>query len=454
VRRQASSPLTARFIAEVRALADGDLPADVQLVAKCCILDWLGAAIAGAREPLVAMLVPEYVRDDGGPCTLAGRTERAMPLAAALINGAAGDALDFSDCNRSMNGHATATVFPAALALAEAEGATGRQLLRAFVAGVEAACRIGRIVGEGVPERGFHPTAVAGPFGAVAASAYLLDLDEAAYARALGITATQAAGLADTVGTMCKPLHAGMAASAGLLAARLAARGFTGNASALDPSAAFLAAHAASIDEQALEASHGRFFILETLLKEYAVCQLAHGSVSNVLELKNLHRFSADDVAAVRITIAASSARVCDIIEPRNGVEAKFSVRTVVAMALLGYDLGSLGSFDDVTVAAPAIAALRQRISVEGRAELEVALSLTAFELRDGRTLAASHDERVFDPDLDRRRTRTLRKFEALTRPYIDSRLAAELAEMVFGLDDLERVDRLTRLLATDHARV
>ncbi|HXP94800.1 MAG TPA: hypothetical protein VN905_15105, partial [Candidatus Binatia bacterium] len=208
----------------------------------------------------------------------------------------------------------------------------------------------------------------------------------------------------------------------------------------------------ASIDEQALEASHGRFFILETLLKEYAVCQLAHGSISNVLELKKMHRFSAGDVAAVRIRIAASSARVCDITEPQNAVEAKFSVRTVVAMALLDYDLGE--SFDDATIAAPEIAALRQRIFVEGRADLDVSLSLATIELRDGRALDASHDERVFDPDLDRRRTRTLRKFEALTRPYIDSRLAAELGETVFGLDELERVDRLTRLLATDHARV
>src|SRR5262249_10884439 len=154
-------------------------------------------------------------------CTVIASSSRASPIDAALLNGVAGDALDYSDCIRAMNGHASATVLPAALAMAEADGRSGHDFIHAFVVGVETACRIGRLLGEAILATRFHPTAVAGPFGAAAAAAHLLKLDEHQWLAAIGIAATNAAGLAASVGTMCKPLHAGTAAANGLLAARL-----------------------------------------------------------------------------------------------------------------------------------------------------------------------------------------------------------------------------------------
>ena len=433
--------MIAEFLADVRAIAAGPLPADVLVVAKCCIFDWFGVALAGAREPLSAMLLEEIVTAPAAPCSLAGRTERASAHDAALFNGAASDALDFSDTNRTLNGHATATVFPAALALAERTGANGEQLLRAFVAGVEAACRVGAIVGTGVLDRPFHPTAVSGPLGAAAAGALLLRLDDRAFATALGIAGTQAAGLAGAVGTMSKALHAGTAAAAGTLAAGLAARGFTGIANVFAPEGSFLQAHTSAADTGALAATRGHFLIMQTLVKAYAACALAHGSIDNMLRLKSAHRFAAGDVDAVTLEIAASSARICDIAQPRTGLEAKFSVRTVAAMALLGYDTAQLATFGDGVESAPDIAALRERITVVARDDTEVALSHATVLLADGRTFAAVADERIIDRDLDQRRDRVRAKFRDLTGTFLSAGAAAAFEARIFAMDTDTRFD-------------
>lgn len=433
--------MISEFIADVRAIANGDLPDDVRTLAKCCVLDWFGCAVAGTHEPLVKMLLAEIVTAPGAPCTLVGRGERTSAQSAALVNGAAGDALDFSDTNRALHGHATATVWPAAFALAERAGAPGEALLRAFVAGVEAAGRVGLILGEGVLETAFHPTAVAGPLGASAAGACLMQLDDATFASALGIAATQAAGLANAVGTMCKPLHAGAAAAAGTLAASLAARGFTGSPNALEPEAGFLTCHTAAVDRSALAAARGEFLLRQTLLKQHAACALAHGSIDNMLALVRTHGVAPGDVAAVRLQIAASSARICDIVAPASGLEAKFSIRTVAAMALRGYDTGSLASFTDDAVRKPDIIALRERISVEARDDLEVAVSRAVVQLNDGRTIDLVADERIIDRDLERRRVRTRAKFRALTAPHLTPQEAGALEDRIFDLEGMQHVE-------------
>jgi 2-methylcitrate dehydratase PrpD len=387
------------------------------------------------------MLLAEILTAPEAPCGLAGRPERTSPHSAALVNGTAGDALDYSDVNRTLNGHATATVWPCILALAEAGGASGEAALRAFVAGVEAACRAGLLLGPGHLEMPFHPTAIAGPIGAAAGGAVLLGLDDARFAAALGIAATQAAGLADAVGTMCKPLHAGLAAAAGTSAARLAARGFTASPAALEADAGFLTGHTTQAGGGVLAATRGQFLIRQTLMKDHAACALAHGSIENMHALRGTTAFAPDDIATIRLQIAASSARVCDIVAPRTGLETKFSVRTVAAMALLGYDTALPGSYTDELAHAGDVRALRERITVDPRTDLDVAESRATLELRDGRVLEATSDERNADRDLERRRARAHAKFAALTTPYLDARSASALEARIFALDSAPVAD-------------
>jgi 2-methylcitrate dehydratase PrpD len=433
--------LTARFVAEIRSIAAGEIPDNVRVTAQCCILDWLGTALAGMHEPIAALLLAEILTAPDAPSGLIGRAERTSPHSAALLNGAAGDALDYSDCNRTLNGHATATVFPCVLALAEAGGTSGDTALRAFIAGVEAACRVGLLLGPRHLETAFHPTAIAGPIGAAAGGAVLLGLDDGAFATALALAATQAAGLADAVGTMTKPLHAGTAAAAGTLAARLAARGFTAARLPLEPDAGFLAAHTPRVEADTLAANHGRFLLLETLMKEHAACALAHGSIENMLALARKSPFAAGDIEAIRLQIAPSSARVCDILTPQNGLEMKFSVRTVAAMALLGYDTAVPENYSAAVAGADDIAALRARITVDAVPDLDVAESRATIALRDGRVLEHVSDERLADRDPVRRRARTHAKFATLTAPFLSAQAAAGLEARIFALGTAERVD-------------
>lgn len=455
--------VTAEFVASVWSIALEPLPRDVERIATCCILDWIGVALAGANEPLVAMLLAEIEPGANGSCTIVGHAEHASPYNAALLNGAAGDALDFSDTNRAMHGHATATVFPAALAAAEVRGYTGRHVVRAFVLGVEAACRIGRLLSDGMLETPFHPTPVCGVIGAAAAAAALNGLGVSRALSALGIAATQASGLAEASGTMCKPLHAGMSAAAGLLAARLAARGFTAPLRVLEPERGFVRAHTARAVPNAIDASRGAFFIRQTLLKEHAACALAHGSIENVLRLKREHAFNPADIERVTVRIAESSARVCGIAEPRSPLEARFSIGTLVAMAILGRDTGDPASLSETMLASPEMAAIRARVITEGKPGIDVERSELELTLRDGRVLAARTDERdrVADPfkaaataELDRRCERAVRKFRALAGRVVGGAAAGEIERLVFALETQDSLHSLTRLLSPQAAHV
>ena len=217
---QAGKGLTRALAEQARGLRWRDIPDTARAWARQCVLDYLGCGLAGASDELVGMLLAE-MRDSGGveAATILGHAGRLPAAAAALVNGAAGHALDFDDVNLAMPGHPTVAILPGLLALAEEHGASGTDVLTAFVAGYELQCRVGRTIAPGHYDgMGFHSTATVGSFGAAAACAHLLGLDAERFAMALGIAGTQAAGLKSMFGTMCKPLHAGKASYHGLMA--------------------------------------------------------------------------------------------------------------------------------------------------------------------------------------------------------------------------------------------
>ena len=225
----ASQGLTRALAEQARTLSYADLPDDVRTLARQCVLDYVACTLAGAKEELTDILLAEAQEQGGAPiATVIGHAARLPVLSAALVNGAASHALDFDDVNLAMTGHPSVVLLSALLALAEERGSSGQDVLTAFVAGYELQCRLGLLLAPGhYNTLGFHATGTLGSFGAAAACAHLLGLDAEKFATALGIAGTQAAGLKSMFGTMCKPLHAGKAAYHGLLAARLAQRGFT-----------------------------------------------------------------------------------------------------------------------------------------------------------------------------------------------------------------------------------
>src|SRR5215210_1866558 len=195
--RTQTTGLTRDLAARASALSYDTLPENVRALARQCVLDYYGVALAGADDPLVAILLDELAEAGGNPqASLIGHAARLPMLSAALVNGAMGHALDYDDVNLAMPGHPSVAILPGLLALAEERRSSGR----AFVAGYETACRIGKALQPGHYNLGFHATGTVGCFGAAAACARLLGLDAEATTRALGIAGTQASGLKSQFG--------------------------------------------------------------------------------------------------------------------------------------------------------------------------------------------------------------------------------------------------------------
>src|SRR5438067_6767459 len=226
---------TARLAEYVAALRFEALPADAVHRAKRAILDTVGVTLA-ARPDETSRRIVEFVERIGGTpaATVLGQGLRTSAPNAALANGTMAHALDWDDTNVALNGHPSVVALPSALALCEEAGRSGRHLIAAYVAGFETAARVGRALGVGHYERGWHATGTAGALGAAAAAARALDLDTARTRTAFGIGASQGCGLRQNFGTMTKPFHAGNAARAGTVAAMLAQQGFTADPGILE----------------------------------------------------------------------------------------------------------------------------------------------------------------------------------------------------------------------------
>ncbi len=214
------------------------LPEDAVHWARVAILDTVGCTLAGASEPCARIVA--RVTASNGPCLVFGTDQRVAPLDAALINGTASHALDFDDCSDTLGGHPSAPILPALFALAETRAVDGRAFVAAYVAGWETETRIARGINFHHYEKGWHPTATIGVFGSTAACCHLLGLAPDVTAKALGLAASFASGVKANFGTMTKPLHVGHCSRNGMLAALLAADGFTANAGALEHRQGFL----------------------------------------------------------------------------------------------------------------------------------------------------------------------------------------------------------------------
>jgi 2-methylcitrate dehydratase PrpD len=356
---------TRALVNRVRAIRFEEIPDDAREVARHCLLDFLGCALAGADDPLTGILVEEVATGEAGSqAGLIGRPERATLRTAALINGAAGHALDFDDTHTAM-GHPSAPVIPALLALAESRAAEGPAFLAALVAGIEMECRLGLLCGPEHYAAGFHSTATYGTFGAAAACAHLLDLDEEAWLHAMGLAGTQAAGLKSGFGTMAKPFHAGRAASAGLLAASLARGGFTAQPAILEVEQGFAATHACrEPSTAALEAQPEHLLIRDTLFKYHAACYLTHAAIEAARVLREQRGIDPEKLTHVEVEVNPLLLGVCNIEEAKTGLEGKFSLRATTALSLLGRDTGDPALFCDATLAEPEVVALRDRVTV------------------------------------------------------------------------------------------
>lgn len=432
---------TAELVRYARAIAAGPLPVDVLLAAKSCFLDWVGCALGGAREPLTEILVAESATH--GPAGLVGHDKRTSVHWAALVNGAASHALDYDDTHLHMSGHPSVPIAPALLALAEERQASGRDLLTAYVIGVETECRVGALMGPAHYDVGWHATATAGTFGSAAACAYLLGLDEDAWLHAFGIAGTQASGLKSVFGTMSKPFQAGKAAADGLLAAKLAARGFTSSTEILETHQGFASTHTTSFSPDQLAALAGRWLVKETLFKYHASCYLTHSAIEAALSLVEDQKVDTSEIESAKVVVPPGHLDVCGISEPRTGLEGKFSLRATVAMSFLGDDTADPAAFTDVRIGSEELVALRDRIVVEPSRDVVGTASRVEIATRDGQRLTQDADVGTPASDLDRQWERLSAKFVRLGAPILGEERAWALHGLIERLGDLDDVSVL-----------
>src|ERR1041385_661263 len=392
-----ATTLTRALAAQASAVTYDSLPKPVRELVRQCVLDYYGVALAGADDPLATILLDELAEAGGAAqASIIGRKAKLPALSAALVNGAIGHALDYDDVNLAMPGHPSVAILPGLIALAQQRKSTGRDVVAAFVAGYETACRIGMALRPGHYDRGFHATGTIGAFGAAAACAHLLGLDTEATARALGIAGTQAAGLKSQFGTMCKPFHAGKASQSGLLAARLAARGFSSRPDLVECEQGFALTHGPDFKaEAALAEPKSGFHIFANLFKYHAACYLTHGPIEAAREIRERHGVKPEQIARMTLSLDRSTERVCNIPAPTDGLEAKFSLRQTVAMALTGVDTTSLGAYSVATATDPALVRLRERIEMDFRDDLPEAGAELAVALCDGRVSHVTHDSGI-----------------------------------------------------------
>lgn len=442
-----ATPGTTRELAEWVADFSG-ATASARLWARHALLDWAAVTIAGSREPLAAMLADEYGAE-AGPCTLVAAGRRAALHDAALVNGATGHALDYDDVNFLMHGHPTVPVAPVVLALGEVLGSTGRQITDAFIAGYEVECRIGEMAGVGHYDKGFHATGTIGTFGAAAAAARLLGLDAGQTANALGMAAAQAAGLKSMFGTMTKPFHAGKAAMNGLIAARLAARGFTASTSGIETQQGFAATQAPGFEAAPVRPNPAAPFAVESnLFKYHAACYLTHSTIEAIASLRQTHKVGPDDLAAMTVYCREAVNQVCNIAAPQTGLEVKFSIRHLAALALNGANTADLGLYTDATAADPRLVAARDKIAFQPRELSSRSAAAIQLETTDGRTLIAEADVGVPAADTDAQWNKLTAKARAVAVPVVgNERIEALIAE-ADAFDESGNVSGLMRLLA------
>jgi 2-methylcitrate dehydratase PrpD len=368
------------------------IPVEARTVARHCLMDMVGVTLAGKSEPLAQMLLAQVEDEGGSPhASLIGETEKTSASQAALYNGATAHALDYDDVLGIFTGHPTVAVMPAVLALAERHGKDGKAVITAFVAGVEVLARIGGMMSKGHYARGWHST---GTIGAAAGCANLLGLDAEATNRAMGIAATQAAGLKSNFGTMSKPLHAGKAAYNGLLAASLAARGFTARENTLDIAQGFgdsMAEGEVNID-RALERLGELFHTQDTLFKYHPACYGVHAPTEAALALRLQDGFDPALIEKIEISVPQNAIGMCDIAEPKSGLEAKFSLAHNVALGLLDKADGSLSLYQDETFEVDGVADLRKKAVVHGKPEFASFYSELVVTQKDGKVIKQTFD--------------------------------------------------------------
>jgi 2-methylcitrate dehydratase PrpD len=425
-----------------------DLPPEVVHEAKRALIDHIGVAMAAAEHPAVDSMLRVSQRAVGaGSHTVIGRTDTTAMAFAALINGFAAHLLDYDDTFNpgDTTVHGSAPVWPAIFTLAEREPVSGADALAAFVAGFETECRVGRAAGDAHYEIGWHVTGTVGHLGAAAAAGRVLGLTPSVLGQALGSAGTQSAGLKAVYGSDGKALHAGKAAMDGLLAAIMADEGITSCADIIEGTRGFLAVMSTDpAPDKLVDELGAQWNLLANGYKAYPSGSLTHPAVDAVLALRSEYGFRARDVTAVRAMVNSKAATVTGKVNPRTGLEAKFSITHAIAVALTTRP--RLDDFTDAAATNAEISALRELVDVRADDGVGKRAAELTVDLANGREVTWRVDNNTGTPENPMTDRELAAKFTDNTAPRIGAAQAARLLAACWNAESVEDFSELVHM--------
>jgi len=454
-----------RSVAEfISGTPQASTPSSVRKLGTRSILDGLGLALAGSVGAS-GHIVKDYLQDlaSAGPATVIGSGLKTAPRFAAFANGIAIHADDYDDTQLATKPdrvyglltHPTAPVLPAVLAVAEQDGASGADVLDAYLIGTEVEMKTAEAIDPRHYRDGFHSTGTLGAIGAAAAVSRLRRADPSMTARALGIAASQSAGLRENFGTMTKPFHAGRAAESGVLAVDLALRGWTAAENILEAPRGFFRAAGGGYDASSIEGALGRPWSFDSpgvSIKPHPSGSLTHPAMRVMLRLIEEHDIRPDQVGRVRVGTNSNMPNALIHHRPRTELNAKFSMEFCMAILLLERRAG-LAQFTDAVVRRANVQSLIERIDFGVDPEAEAAghekmTTIVEVTLADGRVVSGRADfgkGSPADPMTDAELEAKFR--DCVAWAGVTDINAGRVAAMVWGIEELRDIRELTARL-------
>jgi 2-methylcitrate dehydratase PrpD len=433
----------ARFVVRTRP---GDIPEPARREATRSLVNWLGCALGGSHHEAVAIAVKAIGPFAGAPqASVVGRRERLDCLNAALVNGMSAHVLDFDDTHLRTLLHSGVPIASTLVALSERMPLAGPDFLHAYVIGVDVASRVANAIYT-AHNVNWYVTGTAGSLGAAAATGKVLGLDEQRMRWAFGIAATQAAGLREMAGTMCKSFVHGRSAQSGMQAAFLAQGGFTSSERVIEAPRGF--ANVLAPENRLEEITEGlgeRYEILLNTYKPHACGVVVHPVIDGCIELRQAHAINPGQVTFIALRVHPLALKLAGIAEPRGGLESKWSIHHSAAVALCD---GSAGErqYTDERVNDPLVRGLRGRVSAASDAGLRDDEAWVAITMADGRHFerhiehaTGSTDNPLSDQALDA-------KFRALADGILPEDRIEILIEKCRSVGQLPEVAEIARL--------
>jgi 2-methylcitrate dehydratase PrpD len=430
-------------------LSSSQIPDNVLHQSKRCLIDWLGVALAGSQDRATSVLciVADEI-DTAAQATVLGRGRRRSLPWAALINAFMSHVLDFDDTYNPQRTtvHGSAPVWPVVLALSEHRPVSGSQAATAFIAGFETEVRIALAAGPSHYEGGWHVTGTVGHLGAAAAGASVLGLSAGEVANALGAAGTQAAGLKGVYGSMGKALHPGKAAMDGLLAALLAAKGFTASTSIIEGKHGFLEVLSEDFDTGWVTRGLGvEWTVLDDGFKPYACGSLTHPTIECVIDLRRRHDVDPHEIESIEATVNDYVSWVTAKEDPKTGLEGKFSIFHCAAVAALD-GKASVAQFEDGRVNDADVIAMRRRVRIVVDEALPKDGAKVAMTLSDGRRLQAEVAHNKGTPAKPMSDAEIEAKFLELAEPHLGRVVSRDVVQRCWQLERCDDVGEIARL--------